>query len=988
MLVLLMGATYAQNSLQLTPVSTPVRPNLIRNGSFEQVQNGLPVGWRWDKRNTDATLTVVEGDAATGARCLKLTSTTPFGSNVYGLLRYEGGVPVQPGSIYTLSVRYRAQGSYLGFVGGGRNWRVRLPLEDTGGQWKRAAITFATASDETNFELVITIEAPTKGLYIDDLKLEASREMSAFVPAETPDRPLLTLADLPDSVYLADPVWRGAVEFYLPSAAQGVRVEIQLGEQRVEQRADLPAGMVRAAFQFSEPPARDQRLQVRISVPGMPAVEASRPLRFFTRRAAQQRLDAVRQSLPRWQTQLNAVRQRGQDIAYPLASFTILQEFVRYVADDLQKGLLPRAFQQLDEMEPMAQRLDTTLREVLNGRRRLPTVPRYITSRVDIKGASLIGDTIDPLTGRRERRPVFFVGFGHFGKVREDLEKLPRMGFNLIQIEMGVRDIFPRKGEVSLQKLESDILPVLRRAAQANVRVDLLISPHYMPDWALQEYPELRQPREGFIQYSTFAPQSLRLLRDYIARFAPYLRNQPALNSICLSNEPVNIEDPQSPLQLKEWREWLRNRHKTLITLNTRWQTNYQSWEEIPIPTEGAPYAEFCEFNQEWMASWHRALAQAVKRDLPNVPVHAKLMSGLFLSDSGQRAGIDPELFAPFCELNGNDASLYYLHAPDAQWAFDWVGTLMAHDLQRSLRDAPIFNSENHIVPDREQRVVPPAHGRAALWEAALHGLSATTFWVWERTDDPTSDFAGSLLHRPALIESLAHTALDLNRFAPYIAALQNQPPDLYLYHSPLDLVLQGADAVVARNNLYIALTMLGVRVGFITERQAVARELPSEGRRIVLPAVQYISDSALAALDSYRQRGGAFAGLGEPILRFDRYGRPRTSRLPIQTIDRDPLLDARLLQMRLNRLLNEWGINRPLRLLDSEGQPAWGIAYRSAPYQGGFIASLCNYTRKPITVRLVNDKEQPIRATSLLTGERIEGRLTLQPLEPVLIRW
>jgi hypothetical protein len=189
-------------------------------------------------------------------------------------------------------------------------------------------------------------------------------------------------------------------------------------------------------------------------------------------------------------------------------------------------------------------------------------------------------------------------------------------------------------------------------------------------------------------------------------------------------------------------------------------------------------------------------------------------MSWLFLSDQEQRSGIDPELFAAFCELNGNDAVTFYQHGHDSPFAFGWVTTMMAHELQRSLRDAPLFNSENHIIPDREQRAVPPQHARAVLWEEAIRGLSATTFWVWERTDDPQSDFAGSLLHRPAVIEALAHTALDLNRLAPYVAALQNQPPDVYLYHSPRDLVLQGADAVVARDHLYIALTMLGVRVG------------------------------------------------------------------------------------------------------------------------------------------------------------------------------
>jgi hypothetical protein len=38
--------------------------------------------------------------------------------------------------------------------------------------------------------------------------------------------------------------------------------------------------------------------------------------------------------------------------------------------------------------------------------------------------------------------------------------------------------------------------------------------------------------------------------------------------------------------------------------------------------------------------------------------------------------------------------------------------------------------------------------------------------------------------------------------------------------------------------------------------------------------------------------------------------------------------------------------------------------------------------------VRLVSDANQPITATNLLDGATVEGTITLQPLEPVLLRW
>jgi hypothetical protein len=991
LLLSLCGIGSTQPQLTLTPLNIVPNSNLLKNASFEVVENNFPVGWVWDKRNTDSTAEVVADPGATGQMCLQFKNATPSGAEVYGLLRYEGGVPVQPNTVYTLSCRYKTGEGYVGFIGGGEGWRVRLPLEDTGGQWKRAEITFATKETENRFDLVVVIEAPTDGVWLDAVKLEAGSRATPFVPAETPDRPILALDDLGEQLYLNEAQGRIGFELYTAQPLRNAEVEVQLGEQRARQRANLSAGYTRAEFVFNAPNAPEQTLRIQIRQGRRTLASAERTVRLFTRTLAAKRLQDLRDQLPHWEAQMNRVRESGQDIAYPQASLTILQEFTRYVEEDLQKGQLQRAYQQLDEMERVAARLNQRLAEAESGVKPLPTVPRYVTSPVEIRGASLIAETENPLTGERQRRPVFFVGFGHFGQVRADLEKFPKMGFNLIQIERGVWDILPEPGKVNLQAIEDDVLPVLRRAADAHVKVDYLMSPHYMPEWVYQQYPQLRQQREGFIKYSLFTPESLTVLRQYIDAFAPRLKDQPALLSICLSNEPMNVESPESPPQQQAWRAWLRNRHKNLITLNTRWKTNYQSWDEIPIPSEGAGvvYAEWQQFNAETLANWHRELAKAIEQHLPGVPKHAKLMSWSFTNDRELPRGVDPERFAEFCELNGNDAMTFPNWEKDSPWAFGWVTTMLAHELQRSLRDAPVFNSENHIIRDRETRSVAPHHARAVLWEEAIRGLSATTFWVWERTDDPKSDFAGSLLHRPEIVEALAHTTLDLNRLAPYIAALQNQNPDVHILYSQFDMMMQGVDATVPRDSLYIALTMLGVRVGFVTEKQLESRRLPEGVSRIVIANTQYLSDEAFANLDTLRQqRGIQLLGFGEPSLQFDRYGRRRISRAGITTFERNPLTDARRLFTRLQPLLDNWRIERPLRLLDEKEQPVWGVSYRVAPYENGFVASLCNYTRTPITVRLVNAQNQPINAINLLDGAAIDGTLTLQPLEPVLVRW
>lgn len=983
-------AASAIEFIKIEPIPIAIRPNLVRNPSFEEVKNRLPVYWEWDKRNTNATILVDESVAASGKRSLKFTNSTPFGSHIYAILKYTEPLPVKPNTIYTLSCRLKCRGAYVGFLGGGQEWHVRLPLNDTGGQWKRISVPFATTDSETNFELVIVLEAPTPGLWLDDLKLEEGETASFFEPPL--EEPTLYW-EPPQVLYLQSDHWRMNADFYTSQPLSHLSLQVQVGKEVKSLTPQLLKGFNRIEFGGQVLPSlfgSPQPVRLHLELPSGKKLVFQYKVRFFTPQEATQRLQALQKRLPGFKRALEQLPKRQIDPAYPLASYAVLEDFTGYVAQDLRKGLTERAYEQLGELEEIANRLQKTLRAVLAGKQRLPSVPRYVTSKIEIQGPSLIADTVEPITGKRKRRPVFFVGFGHFGQVRADIEKFSRYGFNLIQIEMGPSDIFPEEGKVSTEKLKKDILPVLRRAAKANVAVDLLLSPHYFPNWMLQKYPDLRVRREGFLQYSPYAPEAQQLLQNYIKTVVPPLKGQPALLSLCLSNEPINVEEPGSLLQQLEWHQWLIERHKNLLNLNSRWQTQYQDWAEIPVPSPSEPtrYVEWCLFNQEWFAKWHQRLAEGVKRLAPSLPVHAKLMTWNFFSPEDQRYGIDPELFASFCDFHGNDAATFYTYEANAAWANRWITTLMGHDLQRSLKDAPVFNSEYHVIPDRERRQVPPVHVRNALWQAAVHGLSATTFWVWERTDDPQSDFAGSLLHRPACVEALAHTTLDLQRLAPYICALQKKEPDVYLLHSSSALVRQGEEVATPLENLYITLNMVGLKVGFLTERQLLAGFTPNLSKPVLVADIQHLSDDAYANLQQFVIFGGKVGRLNERVLRYDHYNRDRTGYISGELISRIPKLPPHELVQDLLKVAPYLNMKPPVELYNPDGKPVWGIAHRTAPYGKGFVTNLCNYTQKPITFQLRRPGGRPVRARNLLTNQPLPSLTTLQPLEPLLIYW
>jgi hypothetical protein len=254
----------------------------------------------------------------------------------------------------------------------------------------------------------------------------------------------------------------------------------------------------------------------------------------------------LRAALPSLKADLETLKSRGQDVSYPRVPFTVLENFVGYVEEDARRGEVRRAFEQLHDMEAMAARTRRELREALAGRRQFAAVPQWTgTQRPVVKSSSFLAP-VRLADGTTVERPVFFTGYGHFGQVVADMEKWPNYGTNIIQIEFGPSSVLPKEGVVDDAPMRN-MLRTLDRAQKAGVAVCLLISPHYFPEWALAKWPHLRKHREGFLQYCLHAPEGRELLHRFVTAAIAPLKDHPALHSICLSNEPVNQEEPCEP---------------------------------------------------------------------------------------------------------------------------------------------------------------------------------------------------------------------------------------------------------------------------------------------------------------------------------------------------------------------------------------------------------------------------------------------------------
>ena len=83
---------------------------------------------------------------------------------------------------------------------------------------------------------------------------------------------------------------------------------------------------------------------------------------------------------------------------------------------------------------------------------------------------------------------------------------------------------------------------------------------------------------------------------------------------------------------------------------------------------------------------------------------------------------------------------------------------------------------------------------------------------------------------------------------------------------------------------------------------------------------------------------------------------------------------------------LSQWNVRPDVELRDADGQPAWGIQWRTAPTPQGLIVNLCNYRKTPTVVELIRGG-QHAAGEDVLSGQRFDGRLILAPLEAKLLR-
>lgn len=715
--------------------------------------------------------------------------------------------------------------------------------------------------------------------------------------------------------------------------------------------------------------------------------------------------------IPEVEKLIKECKEKGYSTDYEEVSLTVMKMFVQYGIDDAKNDMKTRAEYVYNKLTDLADRAENDLNAYLSGEKTPRQANRYVTSDVTTDGVSFIAEDSEG-----SERPMFFTGYGHFAQAVADIPNFQSLGANIIEIEIGPASVVTKgTGEefgINTSTIQSYILSALDRAAENNVAVNVLLSPHYIPDWFKKEYPEACDAG-----YFDSDPKMKGMLEVYLRALIPMIKDHPALHSVCLSNESTYVT-ADYPEHLPSYREYLKGLYKDISKLNETYHSTYSSFDAIPFPDTNLAYAADAEetidkmpqyydwvmFNNKFQADFHEWMYNIIQEEAPGLLATSKHMQTFDGDERDWRRnfinrGPDFEMLSEFLPVNGNDANNYLRNTT---WGI--LNKMSFYDLQTSLRRAPVFDLEDHVINDRSANYSDEwqTHLESDIWMGTIHGRGASTIWVWSRSYDKNSDFAGSILHRPDVIDTSGRTMLDMGRLYEELTALETSERTVGILCSNAARIYS-----MYHNNAltkaYEAASYLGERIEFVTEKQAKEGKLEnSDVKLLIVPEESHVLTGTPEAVKRFIERGGRVVILGEDSFSYNEYHRPadegtrnyimNNSRVvPAEKNEKDKILSPSSKEL-WEILLDEkekCSDKIPVTVTNrATGQPMYGVSCITAEKDRKLLINLCNYeydTLKYIDVRykdsIIGDLEE-LRTESEGSG----GGLILYPYHPILL--
>ncbi len=500
-----------------------------------------------------------------------------------------------------------------------------------------------------------------------------------------------------------------------------------------------------------------------------------------------------------------------------------------------------------------------------------------------------------------------------------DLSLLKGYGFNMIKIQEHWSADEPREGEYDFRRVER----LIRRAGELDLGVYLGLTMEQAPAWLWRKFPDCHfvysdgrrhnQPAQYTIPMDGKPgpcwdhPGARAAAARFIAELARRLgqfKNIWAWNTFqeigFWPNTAGKLGFCYCPHTLARFREWLREKYKSLEALNATWQINYADWDEVEPPRREEPLAPFIDWryfmDDVYMV---RALGFKTRALRKNDPYQRPVFSHADTPRVGSGAEWRWARAADFFGTsnypkwnNGHPWDDPILSEPQALEYEIWEEMMLCTDLARcnNGRDRALWGAEFQGGPISTSlhygRKPTPKDLRLWMLAGLACGMTGISFWnhrverFWKEANgfgllDPIGSINSDRSER---MEAASRIGRAIQRRGSFFA--QAQPPRAQVailvnedhYH-----FFQACNGDVIQHyqynmrGLYARLWRLGFAVDFLDADEVAAGDL-RHYRAAILTMPLCLDAAYFAHLMDYARGGGLLISEACPG-RWDKYG-------------------------------------------------------------------------------------------------------------------
>lgn len=336
--------------------------------------------------------------------------------------------------------------------------------------------------------------------------------------------------------------------------------------------------------------------------------------------------------------------------------------------------------------------------------------------------------------------------------LEKDLEFFLKANINVITVGMFAWSVLePEEGKYQIDWL----IKIVDKMYQNGIYTILGTPSGARPQWLAKSYPEVlrvnaNRERQLFGARHNHCYTSLayrKKVRDINMLLAKELGNHPGIILFHLSNEYGG--DCHCPLCQAKFREWLKERYKTIEELNRRWNTTfwshtYQDFEQVESPSpKGEMFLH--ALNLDWrrfvtdqtvdFAAWEK---QAIRDGGCEKPITTNFM--------GDYDGLNYRKFKEVLDIASWDSYPEWHRKLEVQTARE---TALQHDFMRSLLKKPFLLMESSPSSTNWQDVSklrkPGILGAASL-QAIAHGSDSALYFQMRQSKGASEKLHGAVI--------------------------------------------------------------------------------------------------------------------------------------------------------------------------------------------------------------------------------------------------